>query len=53
MPRVDDRKSRFAFEEGQLQEERTEHLPYFFRFVGASGQDPHPGRPWAAQFFLN
>ena len=37
MPRVDDRKSRFAFEERQLQEERTELLPYFFRFAGASG----------------
>ena len=45
MPRVDDRKSRLAFEEGQLREERKEHIPYFFRFTGASGQNPHRSRP--------
>ena len=51
MPRVDDRKSRLAFEERQLQEERTEPLPYLFPFIGASGQDPHRSRPWAPRIF--
>ena len=54
MPRVDDRKSRLAFEERQLREERTEHLPYFFRFLPARVDRVRPPVDhWQHESFLN